>query len=234
MNTRLFLLGLCATLLVACSTQKETSAPKQPRVTYIEPLSAKQHTKLSAPIVRPSTTAAKAMPNAITLKKPSEKKEHIYKGYNERQTNISTHMRLLTIMSEQTNSSTNNIVYPDYYGGAYYDDTQKLVVLITENDSACSLVKELRERLGNRKFIYRTCKNSYNSLKEVNDSIVAQFERKTPLALNIGMFGIREMDNKVGVHLTDASDKRKLELFDLFGKDKVMITGYGPITIIED
>lgn len=177
----------------------------------------------------------KAIPDTVTLKKPIEKKEHIYKGYHEAKirTGLDNHTRMLKIMTEHTNSSTDSIVYPDYYGGTYYDGIQRLVILTTEKDSASSQVKELKERLGNRRIVYRTCKNSYNSLIEVHDSIIAQSNRKTPLALNIVLFYISEKNNKIGIHLLDASDERKQEVFDLFGKDRVMITGSGPITVID-
>lgn len=236
MNTHLFPLALILLLLTDCSTKNEAPAPTQPRVTQINRMGQKHQAIRTVPVVSSSGTQHKATADTATLVKPLEKKEHIYKGFHEARTgtDLDNHTRLLTIMSEHTNSTTNNIVYPDYYGGVYYDDVQRLVVMITESDSACSRVKELKERLGNRRIIYRTCKNSYNSLLDVQDTIMAQFKRKTPLALNIGSFGIFVMDNKVGIHLTDASDERKQELFDLLGKDKVIIIGTGPITIIED
>ncbi len=236
MNTHLFPLALILLLLTDCSTKKEAPAPTQPRVTHSNRMGTKPQEIRKVPVVSPSGAQHKATPDTATLMKPLKKKEHIYKGFHEARTgtDLDNHTRLLTIMSEHTNSATNNIVYPDYYGGVYYDDVQRLVVMITESDSACSQVKELKERLGNSRIIYRTCKNSYNSLLEVQDTIMAQFKRKTPLALNIGMFGIFDTDNKVGIHLTDASDERKQELFDLIGKEKVIIIGTGPITIIDD
>ena len=236
MNTHLFPLALILLLLTDCSTKKETPAPTQPRVTQINRMGQKHQAIRTVPVVSSSGTQRKATADTATLVKPLEKKEHIYKGFHEARirTVFNDHTRLLTIMSEHTNSTTNNIVYPDYYGGVYYDDVQRLVVMITESDSACSQVKELKERLGNRRIIYRTCKNSYNSLLDVQETIMAQFKRKTPLALNIGRFSIFDMDNKVGIHLTDASDERKQELFDLIGKEKVIIIGTGPITIIDD
>lgn len=108
-----------------------------------------------------------------------------------------------------------------------------MVVLITELLADSKEVDELKERLGHSNVVYCTCKNSYNSLKQVEDSIIAHGERGTPLALNIGMFYILNSKNKVGVHLTDASEERRQELFDTFGKDKVMIIGSGPITVID-
>lgn len=174
-----------------------------------------------------------ASPSATSKK--TEEKKHVYKGYLEAKERkyVDYPTRLRIIMSEQTNSSLENLVYPDYYGGVYIDDAQRMVVLITELLADSKEVDELKERLGHSNVVYCTCKNSYNSLKQVEDSIMAQFDRRTPLALNIGMFGIYDSKNKIGVHLTDASEEKQQELFDAFGEDKVMITGYGPITIID-
>lgn len=234
MNKHLSYLALILLLLVACSTQKETPEPTQPRVTLLNRMGAKPQV-ISASVAAPSVAPRKTSPDTAAWEKFKEK-ETIYKVSPEAKTEngLDLHMRLLTIMSEHTNSTTDDIVYPDYYGGVYFDDLQRLVVMITEIDSACSQVKELKERLGNRRIIYRMCKNSFNNLKAVEDSIKAQFDRGTPLARNIGMFGISHKANRVGVHLIDASDERKSELFDLFGKDKVIIIGGGPVTIIED
>ena len=165
----------------------------------------------------------------------SEEKSHVYKEgpEAEAQTGFGAYMKLMEIMSQQTNSDVNNMIYPDYYGGAYIGESQHLVVLITEEGSASYGVKELKAQL-KKDIIYRTCRNSYNSLIQIQDSIKAQFERKTPLALNIIAFGIREDKNKVEILLHNISEDKQKELFETVDKDKVMIAKSEPIIIIED
>lgn len=174
-----------------------------------------------------------AMPDTVAAAKSTE---HVYAKYRNKAVTATPRdpvTRMREVMRRQADSISPGTEYPDYYGGAYMSGN-RIVVLITEELESSSEVEELKKELRpGRNIIYRTCKNSYNSLKQVEDSIIAHGERGTPLALNIGMFYILNSKNKVGVHLTDASEERRQELFDTFGKDKVMIIGSGPITVID-
>lgn len=232
MNTRLFLFGLCLTLLVACSTSKKQAMTPPIATSEVHvPQKFRNKTPVKGTLQDSPETASIEDSSA----RNSEEKSHVYKEdpEAEAQTGFGAYMKLMEIMSQQTNSDVNNMIYPDYYGGAYIDDSQHLVVLITEEGSASYGVKELKGQL-KKDIIYRTCRNSYNSLIQIQDSIKAQFERKTPLALNIIAFGIREDKNKVEILLHDISEDKQKELFETVDKDKVMIAKSEPIIIIED
>lgn len=255
MSKRLFHLALGLLLLTDCSTKKEAPAPTQPRVTHIDRMWPKRNSKLPFPTaVTPGTSSKtttkeykpakdrskelldsimRAMPDTTATAKP---KEHIYARYRNKTVKTAPYdpiVRMREIMSKQTGSTLDNIVYPDYYGGAYMSGN-RIVVLITEKFEGSSEVEELKKELKPaQNIVYRTCKNTYNSLHQVQDSIIAQSKRATSLALNIGMCCTLENKNKVGVHLIDASKEKQQELFDAFGKDKVMIIGSGPITFID-
>lgn len=133
------------------------------------------------------------------------------------------------IICGQTRSSVNNPVYPDYYGGTYANDDGDLVVLITESGVSTRASNEVQTIMKEENVIFSTCKNSYNELQQVVDSISWLMETGANFSSNIGMFGIDVINNKVLVCLRDDSENKKKQLLDNINCDFIKIGWCSPI-----
>ena len=106
-----------------------------------------------------------------------------------------------------------DIVYPDFYGGAYFDSSGGLVILIVGtifdeafNDATFNAL------LQNRSVGYRLVDFSYAQLREI---IYAAWEAHTDginancrYALNIAGIGLRTSDNRVVVRLVELNERK--------------------------
>lgn len=106
-------------------------------------------------------------------------------------------------MKQQTRSIDDGTdIYPDYYGGAYINDENKLVVLITRKHSMTREAESIQAE-----FIddveYKTCYNSYNRLMDVIDSIKNSQILTSEHLAHVSMLGIDDVDNKVFICLSN-------------------------------
>lgn len=85
--------------------------------------------------------------------------------------------------------------FPDYYGGAFINDENELVVLLKEEEAATSEAINLKTSMESLK--YQLCEHSYNELKELLDNITHKLSTSDSIAQNICMLGIDEMKNRV-------------------------------------
>lgn len=98
--------------------------------------------------------------------------------------------------------SSEDIQYPEYYGGAYIDDNNKLVVYITE-DIKTNLKSSLTSIMNNQDVVIKKGKYSYNRLNEIMDKI-NEFKINNPNS-NIS-------DNFLCYYLSDSGNEIVVEL----------------------
>ncbi len=104
--------------------------------------------------------------------------------------------KLISAMNQQTRSAENTDVYPDYYGGSYINDENKLVVLVKKDYLTTRDAKSIQTEIIDG-VVYEPCDNSYNRMMSIIDSI------KNTLALNpeylshVSMLGIDDASNRV-------------------------------------
>lgn len=100
--------------------------------------------------------------------------------------------------------SGSEMLYPDYYGGAYADSDGNLVVYVCGPDSIRGEI-QLSRAVGSSDIKYVSCKYSLNELNNVLDS-VTKIATTTAAGAVIASAGINERDNSVEVFLTDYSE----------------------------
>ena len=137
--------------------------------------------------------------------------------------------QLMEVLCGQTRSNVDDPVYPDYYGGTYVNDDGDLVVLITEAAYATRASHEVQTIMDEEDVLFATCKNSYNRLQQVVDSIGTLIKSGAKFASNIGMYGIDVINNYVLVCLLDDSEDKKKEFIEGFDSDLIYIGWSSPI-----
>lgn len=122
-----------------------------------------------------------------------------------------------------------DIVYPDNYGGAYIDDNGTLVVLSTDDVSSRGNSKIESALSGS--YVVDTVEHSYNeliALKEAIDSAYDDFlseettytghtSDESSVLNSITFFYISQKDNSVVIGISDLSDEKIDEFYNLFG-----------------
>ena len=139
------------------------------------------------------------------------------------------YIQLMEVLCGQTRSNVDEPVYPDYYGGTYVNDDGDLVVLITEDDYTTRASHEIQTIITEENVLFVTCKNSYNRLQQVVDSISTLMKGGAEFASNIGMYGIDVINNYVLVYLLDDSEDKKKEFIEKFDNDLIQIGWCSPI-----
>ena len=99
-----------------------------------------------------------------------------------------------------------NIMYPDYFGGAYINDDGHMVMLIVEDN-----INAARDYVAVRSGRYRVVEFSYAELNEVFEVAVDRFIYRLNsgciYARNIEGGGLRIMDNVVAFYITYYNDE---------------------------
>ena len=121
---------------------------------------------------------------------------------------------MMDFICTQTQSSIENPVYPDYYGGTYVNGNGKLVVLITKDTATTRSANEALAQLDKHNIIVQHCKHSYNRLKQIADTIIMHMEKGTAWTSSIGSIGINEISNKISIYLFDDSEPKRKELLN--------------------
>ena len=77
---------------------------------------------------------------------------------------------LMSAFNQQSTRSSESLVYPDYYGGAFINDDGILVVYTKDNISS-KLQSDITRAVGTNHYIVKSCNYSYNQLNHVMDII---------------------------------------------------------------
>ena len=102
-------------------------------------------------------------------------------------------------------TQTDNLKYPDYYGGAYVNDKGRLVILVTEKHGYYKQI--FRSILDKDDFLVQKCNYSYNQLNKCMDEINQYRELNSTSFMNISNFYyVSDIDNKVYVTLKDFNE----------------------------
>lgn len=122
---------------------------------------------------------------------------------------IIEYTRLLETFANTKNTqnqkyATNNNNYPEYYAGAYLDNNQELVILVTDKGVSQNSLMSVNAT-------FETAKYSLNTLNEIMNTINSYVDnhRNEALSTNISGFGIDEKENRVLVSFTDLSESTK-------------------------
>ncbi len=130
---------------------------------------------------------------------------------------------LLNWMNLSTRSGISGYFYPEYYGGAYINEENRLVVKIRQEPNYTRAIADLSAYLG-KNVVYEPCNYSYNYLQAESNSITAKIKRHPNLCKNIALYGVDEKQNRIVVYLYDSSqDNTNLlkEQFDI--SDSIVI-----------
>lgn len=127
----------------------------------------------------------------------------------------------------RTYSDTEEIVYPDSYGGAYINESGKLVVYLTDDSARPAALS------GYDDVIYQLCDYSYNDLLSVMDELNQyKFSRANEeVSQNFNEFALYDSENRVVVKLDDFSDESIQEFREnVCDSDAIVFEqGYGPV-----
>lgn len=132
---------------------------------------------------------------------------------------------MASFVTAYTNSD--EMIYPDYYGGSYINDVGQLVVLVTEDSQEASVLSD------NANIIYESCTYSYNELLSVMNELNSyKFRRSNnAIASNFNEFGIYDSENRIIVKLDNLSDESIQEFKEnVCDSDAIIFEqGYGPV-----
>lgn len=100
--------------------------------------------------------------------------------------------------------------FPDYYGGAYIDQNNNLVLNVIGDLERCKNAISLR--IDDSSVQYKPVSVSYNELRGIINSVV-KFKKENPsddLAANISAWGIDQTTNKVRIYLKNPTSTKML------------------------
>ncbi len=107
----------------------------------------------------------------------------MYRIAEEQSVAYNHYQRIMELMGTQTRdgSSQNEIAYPNYYGGAYINDDNKLVLLVKKEFTTTRAASNFTSLISDD-IIVNECKYSYNELQEVMEIIVDKIEQNPSFA----------------------------------------------------
>lgn len=147
--------------------------------------------------------------NISTLKKgeSSEADSDFQMNANLSLEKINNHFSMNTL------NKSDAIDYPDYYGGAYINDSGKLVVLIKGSPNRYK--KNIEDIIGNQEVEFIACKNSYKNLNSIMKSLNS-YKSNPPSSnstssKNFNLFHLDDVSNNIVVYLDNDSDANKKE-----------------------
>lgn len=111
--------------------------------------------------------------------------------------------------------SSDKVLFPDYYGGAYVNDKGKLIILVTEKPGYYKQI--FREILGHKDFLVHKCNYSYNELNNCMNEIDEYRDKNSEYFRDVSnLYYISDSENRIYVTLKNIS-KSNIEEF----KEKV-------------
>lgn len=113
----------------------------------------------------------------------------------------------LTPVIMPADGSTTETAYADFYGGSYLDDEGKLIVLVKGDTEKTK--EKLSEFIGSSEFSVKSCKYSFNELKEMKRKLAEKMDDEE-LSKRLGWenVGIRISENKIAIGLRGYSEQR--------------------------
>lgn len=155
----------------------------------------------------------------------------------ENEANIQYSLLMNSYKNDTVLRSSNNekeIIYPDYYAGAYVDDFGDLIVLVTNISGAAD---EIRAATRNQSITINYVQNSYNELMSLKEYIESKYDEYYSMysnkvdeadqellsaIINFTGVGISERTNKVVVGLSNM-ESEDIELFEKYfiSNDKI-------------
>ena len=110
------------------------------------------------------------------------------------------------VADDSSGTADGSTAYPDYYGGAYIDDSGKLVVLTT--DMSDPVINEIRAAAGYDVTV-ESCPASLNELEGTVDLIVDHFELLREQGIKIATVGKDIKTGKVIVSVIDLDAEKE-------------------------
>lgn len=98
--------------------------------------------------------------------------------------------------------STSSEIYPGYYGGAYINDENQLVIRIKDEEISTRARNELHTRMG-QSVIFDSCRFSFNELNTTIQLLLSNMTSNEVIRRNITMLAIDVEQNKVAVCMRD-------------------------------
>lgn len=121
--------------------------------------------------------------------------------------------------------------YPSYYAGAYINENDDLVVILTDEASAAT--SAVKEATGNENIIIQYAPNSLNFLKALQNDFANTYEQlyvqkaelntfslnETDVLEDLAGFYVDEINNELVVEIRDITDEKIQAFKDLFGDE---------------
>lgn len=111
------------------------------------------------------------------------------------------YLQLLDEM-QPTTRSTSSEEYPEYYGGAYINEENLLVIRIKDKATSTRAINELYTRM-EESVIFEPCKFSFNELNTTIEILLSNITTNEIMRRNITMLAIDVEQNKVAVCMKD-------------------------------
>lgn len=106
-------------------------------------------------------------------------------------------------------SQTDSIIYPSYYGGAYINSNNQLVILLS--DTTKENKRSIENILGSGNFILKKCTFTYAYLKQIMNTVTKSYQENSQhpsIMQNISYIRFQEDKNCIVIGLLEFSEKR--------------------------
>ena len=122
-----------------------------------------------------------------------------------------------------------NGIYPDWYGGAYLNDSGWLVVQLVEDKDPAdkSLELQVLEWTGSDSVMFSSCKYSLAQLKELMDQLNALPDEDIKCRDVMAGWGVDEEANRIELTLTEVNDHVLSVLAELDPEDDMILVQVG-------
>ena len=127
-----------------------------------------------------------------------------------------------------------NEVYPDYYGGMYINDNQRLVVQIVNNNVPAltnSSYQTYNNIMNDDNVVIEYVNYSYNELNNINDSITEYFSNNISSDISISRNYIDVYANKVIVELSNNTSLEQQKFKDKVSDSELIVFRHGERSI---
>lgn len=122
---------------------------------------------------------------------------------------IEEYQKILESFTTSRSYTLDSIHFPEYYGGAFINENDKLVVLVT--NSQFNRQKNIEDIVGSKNSIVKPCQYSYRQLNDImNDlnELLLNNPSKNPAIENITQAKLMEADNSIVVELLECTEEK--------------------------
>ncbi len=115
-----------------------------------------------------------------------------------------------TFKEPTTRAEIDSVTFPDYYGGAYIDNSHQKLIIHIKSNYVNAYPLSITPLLNDTCVEIIDCQYSYNELQKQKRDIVAYMRKfeKNPIVNNIAICGTDVRSNKVIVHLLECNESR--------------------------